>query len=79
MPRLFTSMSGWGVGVFTEGHYFFWIPLVAPFIGALLSSFVYSIFIRNHWPIDEKHDDEEDSKNEDNDERTIQIQYSKRS
>jgi hypothetical protein len=36
--------------VFTAGNYFFWIPLVAPFFGATIATFVYNVFIGNHWP-----------------------------
>jgi hypothetical protein len=68
-------MSGWGVGVFTEGNYFFWIPMLAPFVGALLSSFVYSIFIRNHWPKEDAYDDDYDDNYSTG---NIQIQFTKK-
>ncbi len=78
IPRVFTSICGWGTGVFTEGNTFFWVPMVAPFVGALLSTFVYAMFICNHWPSDntERGGDNDDGEN---DERQIQIQYTKRS
>lgn len=47
-PRLFTFIAGWGTKVFTAGHYFFWIPLVAPFLGAILATVLYLFLISNH-------------------------------
>ncbi|CAG11882.1 unnamed protein product [Tetraodon nigroviridis] len=35
-PRLFTLTAGWGTEVFTCYNYWFWVPLVAPPIGALV-------------------------------------------
>lgn len=49
-PRLFTAMFGWGMGVFTAGNHFWWIPIVAPLLGAMFVTFIYGFFIRNHWP-----------------------------
>ncbi|XP_013865158.1 aquaporin-10a [Austrofundulus limnaeus] len=48
-PRLFTLSAGWGTEVFTCYNYWFWVPLVAPPIGAVLGSFMYLIFI--HWQL----------------------------
>ncbi|XP_036450031.1 aquaporin-10a [Colossoma macropomum] len=49
-PRLFTLTAGWGVEVFTCFDYFFWVPLVAPLVGAVLGSFFYQVFIQWHLP-----------------------------
>lgn len=46
-PRLFSFIVGWGSQVFTAGNYFFWIPIVAPFLGALIAVILYTIFINN--------------------------------
>ena len=50
MPRLFTSLCGYGTNVFTANNFFFWIPIVAPMIGSVLATFTYSFFIKNSWP-----------------------------
>ncbi len=50
IPRFFTSISGWGAEVYTAYNYFFWIPIVGPFAGAIFSTLLYAIFIENHWP-----------------------------
>ncbi|CAK8673245.1 unnamed protein product [Clavelina lepadiformis] len=49
-PRLFTSIAGWGSGVFTEpeGMYWFWIPIVGPILGGLLGSTVYKLVVGVH-------------------------------
>jgi len=49
-PRLFTSIAGWGSLPFTEGNYFFWIPIVGPMSGSILGVLLYSLFVSNNWP-----------------------------
>ncbi|XP_034466872.1 aquaporin-10a [Hippoglossus hippoglossus] len=49
-PRLLTLTAGWGTEVFTCYNYWFWVPLVAPLIGGVLGSFMYTIFIKLHLP-----------------------------
>ena len=44
-PRLFTAVAGWGGEVFRAGNGWWWVPLVAPPIGALLGAFVYDACI----------------------------------
>jgi len=52
-PRLF-SLIVYGTQVFNRGNgkfdYFFWIPIVAPFLGAILGAFIYQALIGIHWP-----------------------------
>ncbi|CAJ1991176.1 aquaporin / Aquaglyceroporin 1 (AQP1) [Leishmania donovani] len=43
-PRILSAML-WGSEPFTLYSYYFWIPLVAPFVGALLGMFLYVFFI----------------------------------
>uniref|UniRef100_A0A8C6XS16 Aquaporin-3 n=1 Tax=Naja naja TaxID=35670 RepID=A0A8C6XS16_NAJNA len=44
-PRLFTAIAGWG----TEGcGHWWWIPLVAPFLGAIAGVLVYQLMIGCH-------------------------------
>jgi aquaglyceroporin related protein len=44
-PRLFTSLAGYGVEVFTADHWYFWVPVVAPVVGGLIAGLVYDSFI----------------------------------
>ncbi|OLY77609.1 Aquaporin-3 [Smittium mucronatum] len=44
-PRLFTAVSGWGSAPFTASGHYFWIPIVAPVIGAILGQGAYGLFI----------------------------------
>ena len=44
-PRLFTFIAGWGGEVFRAGNGWWWVPLVATPIGALLGGFVYDLLI----------------------------------
>ncbi|ETW03696.1 hypothetical protein H310_05082 [Aphanomyces invadans] len=53
-PRLFTAVAGWGVDVFTAANYYFWIPLVAPVVGAIAGGGAYMVTIYNHH---DHHDD----------------------
>lgn len=47
-PRAFTACAGWGVDVFTVYDYWFWVPLVAPFIGAICGAWMYLILVGIH-------------------------------
>jgi MIP family channel proteins len=49
-PRLFTFLAGWGADVFRAGHGWWWVPLVAPPIGAVLGGYVYDALITKHHP-----------------------------
>lgn len=40
-PRLFTAVAGWGSEVFRAGNAWWWVPLIAPCIGAVLGGWVY--------------------------------------
>ncbi|XP_076010039.1 aquaporin-10a [Genypterus blacodes] len=48
-PRLLTLTAGWGTEVFTCYNYWFWVPLVAPMLGALSGTLMYLVFI--HWQL----------------------------
>nr|XP_020479476.1 aquaporin-10 [Monopterus albus]XP_020479477.1 aquaporin-10 [Monopterus albus] len=49
-PRLFTYIAGWGMEVFTAGRSWWWVPIVAPCIGALLGTLIYELMIEVHHP-----------------------------
>ncbi|XP_063055981.1 aquaporin-10-like [Engraulis encrasicolus] len=49
-PRVFSYLAGWGSEVFSAGNNWFWVPLVAPFLGALVGSALYYVFIEMHHP-----------------------------
>ena len=48
-PRLFTAVGGWGTGVFTAGGWW-WVPVVAPCVGAVLGAFAYDLLVFRHHP-----------------------------
>lgn len=47
-PRAFIACAGWGVEVFTVCNYWFWVPLVAPHIGAVCGALFYMVFVGIH-------------------------------
>jgi len=49
-PRLFTFVAGWGGGVFTAGNGWWWVPIAAPCIGAVLGGWVYDLCVGNALP-----------------------------
>ena len=49
-PRLFTSVAGWGIDVFRAGNGWWWVPLVAPPIGAVLGGYAYDTVVTKHHP-----------------------------
>ncbi|KAI0244874.1 glycerol channel [Massospora cicadina] len=44
-PRLFTAIGGWGTEPFTAYKSYFWVPILAPFFGALLGMSIYDFLI----------------------------------
>lgn len=44
-PRLMSYALGYGSEVWSAGGYYFWIPIVAPFCGALFGGMLYDIAI----------------------------------
>jgi MIP family channel proteins len=52
-PRLFTSVAGWGGDVFRAGNGWWWVPIVAPCIGAVLGGWVYDLFVGDRFPKDD--------------------------
>ncbi|KAF8982272.1 glycerol channel [Entomortierella lignicola] len=44
-PRLFTAVFGWGFGVFSRQGWYFWVPIVAPFLGAIGGAFIYDFLV----------------------------------
>ncbi|XP_075049320.1 aquaporin-10 isoform X2 [Mixophyes fleayi] len=50
-PRLFTYVAGWGADVFRAGNSWWWIPVVAPCVGAVLGSLLYQILVEIHHPV----------------------------
>uniref|UniRef100_A0AC34QYG7 Aquaporin n=1 Tax=Panagrolaimus sp. JU765 TaxID=591449 RepID=A0AC34QYG7_9BILA len=44
-PRIFAYVVGYGSEVFTYHGYYFWIPVVAPFFGALLGFWLYMLLV----------------------------------
>ncbi|XP_062367175.1 aquaporin-10 [Cinclus cinclus] len=49
-PRLFTYVAGWGPEVFSRGNGWWWVPLVAPLLGATVGTFLYQLFVAFHYP-----------------------------
>jgi len=50
-PRIFEAII-YGADTFSNGNYYFWIPIVGPHIGAILGALVYIFVIEMHHPID---------------------------
>jgi len=44
-PRVMSYALGYGSEVFSAGGYYFWIPMVAPFLGCAFGGFLYDVFI----------------------------------
>lgn len=49
-PRLFTAVAGWGTAVFREGGGWWWVPVVAPCVGATIGAIGYQTLISRHHP-----------------------------
>ncbi|OMJ17150.1 Aquaporin-9 [Smittium culicis] len=44
-PRIFTAIAGWGSEPFTVANHYFWIPIVAPILGAIVGTGLYELFV----------------------------------
>lgn len=44
-PRLFTYFVGYGSEVWSAGDYYFWVPMICPFIGCTFGGFLYDVLI----------------------------------
>ncbi|XP_072494250.1 aquaporin-10 [Notamacropus eugenii] len=51
-PRLFTYVAGWGSEVFSAGNGWWWVPVVAPMVGAVLGTATYQLLVGLHHPDD---------------------------
>jgi MIP family channel proteins len=49
-PRLFTYVGGWGSEVFQAGHNWWWVPIVAPCVGAVIGGWAYDAFVGHRFP-----------------------------
>jgi MIP family channel proteins len=49
-PRLFTAVAGWGLDVFRAGNGWWWVPIVAPPIGAVTGGWIYEVCIGRRFP-----------------------------
>jgi len=48
-PRLFTTVAGWGPGVFTEYSLWWIVPVLATHAGGIAGAGVYYIAVQGHW------------------------------
>jgi MIP family channel proteins len=49
-PRLFTFVGGWGGEVFRAGNHWWWVPVVAPCIGAVVGGWAYDALVGHRFP-----------------------------
>ncbi|KAM6229030.1 aquaporin-10 isoform 2-T2 [Spheniscus humboldti] len=59
-PRLFTYVAGWGAEVF-RGNGWWWVPVVAPLLGATVGSALYQLLVAFHHPEESDPRDEQNS------------------
>nr|QGA30438.1 aquaporin 3b [Lateolabrax maculatus] len=51
-PRIFTALVGWGSEVFTANNYWFFVPICAPFLGAVVGVLMYQLMIGYHLEVE---------------------------
>ena len=50
-PRLFTAVAGWGGEVFRAGNNWWWVPVAAPPLGAILGGWMYELCVGRRYPV----------------------------
>ncbi|CDW56894.1 aquaporin 9 [Trichuris trichiura] len=50
-PRVFTAVAGWGSETFSYRNYWFWVPIIGPYLGAIVGAALYQLLIAIHWPM----------------------------
>ncbi|XP_041755457.1 aquaporin-3-like isoform X3 [Coregonus clupeaformis] len=63
-PRIFTALAGWGGEVFTANAYWFFVPIFAPFIGAVVGVIVYQLMVGYHVEGEAREKKQEEAKEE---------------
>jgi MIP family channel proteins len=53
-PRVFTALAGWGSGVFAAGNGWWWVPVMAPCVGAVAGGFLYDACVGNRFAAPER-------------------------
>ena len=46
-PRIFTAMAPWYENVFTYSDYWFWVPIIAPYIGTMIGCGLFYIIVES--------------------------------
>jgi MIP family channel proteins len=49
-PRIFTAVAGWGADVFRAGNHWWWVPILAPSLGAILGGWAYDACVGHRFP-----------------------------
>jgi len=44
-PRIFISLYGWGSGAFYADDNYWWVPVIAPFLGGPVGALMYELFV----------------------------------
>ncbi|XP_068519120.1 aquaporin-10 isoform X1 [Anas acuta] len=52
-PRLFTYVAGWGSEVFSRDNAWWWVPVVAPLLGAAVGTALYQLLVALHHPAED--------------------------
>ncbi|XP_075953356.1 aquaporin-3-like [Anarhichas minor] len=61
-PRIFTALAGWGGEVFTANTYWFFVPICAPFLGAVVGVLIYQLMVGYHLEGEVKETQKEEEK-----------------
>jgi MIP family channel proteins len=49
-PRLFSAVAGWGPEVFRAANGWWWVPIVAPCVGAVAGGWIYDLCVGHRFP-----------------------------
>ncbi|XP_061118898.1 aquaporin-3-like [Conger conger] len=74
-PRLFTALAGWGTEVFTAKSYWFYVPVIAPLLGAFVGVLVYQLMVGFHLEgeVRDKAEQEEEEEEKEEKEESVKL------
>ncbi|XP_041666816.1 aquaporin-3-like [Cheilinus undulatus] len=74
-PRIFTALAGWGGEVFTANTYWFFVPVCAPFLGAVVGVLIYQLLVGYHLGAEVQEEQKKEEEEEEEQDKNLQEKW----